>query len=85
MSIELTIPQAEALDVEGTEAVVIDPRTKQTFRLEREEIFQKMQALLYDDSEWTPAERDALAAEGLAALDDEDYSYYLDKSFATNQ
>ena len=77
MSIELTTEQAEAVHTAGGEVVVIDPRTKQAFRLVREEDFQKMQALMYDDSEWSPGEMAGLAAGAFAGLDDTDYSEYL--------
>jgi hypothetical protein len=77
--IELTTEQAQAIDAQGDDIVVIDPRTKQAFRLVREETFQKLQALLYDDSPWSPGEMAILAGQAFGQLDNTDYSEYLDK------
>ena len=77
MTIELTSEQAQAIAPEAEGTVVIDPRTKQAYRLVKEEVFQKLQALLYDDSPWTPAETGLLAGEAFSKLDDTDYSSYL--------
>ncbi len=79
MNIELTNEQAQAVAAQGDAFVVIDPQTKQAYRLVREEVFQKMQAFMYDDSEWTPGEMAALAGAAFSNLDDTDYSEYLDK------
>jgi hypothetical protein len=79
MSIELTPEQAQAVATEGEAVVVIDPSTKQTFRLVREEVFRKLHALMYDDSPWTPGEMGVLAGMAFAKLDDTDYSRYLDQ------
>ena len=76
MSIELTNEQAQAVATPGEAPVLIDPRTKQAYRLVREEVFQKMQALL-DDSPWTGNEKALLAGIAFSKLDDEDYSHYL--------
>ena len=57
MSIELTTEQSQAVAARGEAFVVIDPRTKQAYRLVREEVFRKIQALLYDDSPWTGDEK----------------------------
>ncbi|MDB5311628.1 MAG: hypothetical protein JWO38_5830 [Gemmataceae bacterium] len=78
MSIELTTEQAQAIAAEGEQVVVIDPTTKQAYRLIREEVFKKVQALLYDDSPWTPGETGVLAGQVFGRLDDTDYSEYLD-------
>ena len=78
MSIELTTEQAEAIASQPDSVVVINPQTKQVYRLIREDVFQKLQALLYDASEWTPGEMAALAGAAFANLDDTDYSEYLD-------
>jgi hypothetical protein len=78
MSIELTAEQARAVAAEGERVVVIDPNTKQTYRLVREDVFQKVQALLYDDSPWAPGETALLAGLAFGQLDDTDYSEYLD-------
>lgn len=78
MSIALTTEQAEAIASQPDSVVVINPQTKQVYRLIREDVFQKLQALLYDASEWTPGEMAALAGAAFANLDDTDYSEYLD-------
>jgi hypothetical protein len=77
MTIELTTEQTQALADEGEALVLIDPRTKQVYRLVKEEVFKKVEALLYDDSPWTPAETGLLAGEAFSKLDDTDYSNYL--------
>ena len=77
MSIQLTNEQAQAIAVPGTSPVVIDPRTNQAYRLVREEVFRKMQALLDDDSPWTGEEKALLAGIAFSKLDDDDYSHYL--------
>lgn len=79
MIIELTTEQADAFGNEGEELVVVDPRTKQVYRLVREDVYQKVRALTYDDSPWTPAETARLAGEAFGKLDDMDFSEYLDK------
>jgi len=77
MSIELTTEQAEIIAVEGDGVVMINPQTQQAYRLVREETFRKVQALLYDDSQWTGAEKALLAGAAFSKLDDIDYSHYL--------
>ncbi|HVL15495.1 MAG TPA: hypothetical protein VM529_23195 [Gemmata sp.] len=77
MPIELTTEQTQALAAEGEGIVVIDPRTRQAYRLVKEDVFKRVQALAYDDSPWTPAETGLLAGEAFAKLDDTDYSGYL--------
>ena len=77
MSIELTTEQSQAVAARGEAFVVIDPRTKQAYRLVREEVFRKMQALLYDGSPWTGDEQALLAGAAFSKLDDDDYSHYL--------
>ena len=77
MSIQLTDEQAQAVAVPGEAPIVIDPRTKQAYRLVREEVFRKMQALLDDDSPWTGDEKALLAGIAFSKLDDDDYSHYL--------
>ena len=57
--------------------IVIDPRTKQVYRLVREDVFEKMKALVYDDAAWTPGETATLAGIAFGKLDDTDYSDYL--------
>ena len=77
MSLELTTEQSQAVAARGEAFVVIDPRTKQAYRLVREEVFTKMQALLHDDSPWTGDEKALLAGAAFSKLDDDDYSHYL--------
>ena len=43
MSIELTTEQAEAIASQPDSVVVINPQTKQVYRLIREDVFQKWQ------------------------------------------
>jgi hypothetical protein len=76
MSIELTTEQAQTIAAEGEQVVVIDPQTKQAYRLVREEVFRKLEAILYDDSPWTPDETGILAGQAFRQLDDTDYSEY---------
>lgn len=76
MSIELTTEQSRALAAEGGEVLVIDLRTRQTYRLIREDVYQQMQTL-YDASLWTAAEMAALAGVAFGELDDDDSSHYL--------
>jgi hypothetical protein len=77
MKIELTAEQAQAIASEGGQVIVIDPRTKQVYRLIREEDFRKVEAILYDSSPWTPSETSILAGQAFSKLDDTDYSEYL--------
>jgi hypothetical protein len=78
MTIELTVDQSLALAAEKNGAiVVIDPQTKQQYRLVGEEAYQKLQGLLCDDSPWTAEEMSRLAGIAFSKLDDEDYSHYL--------
>ncbi|HEV3384815.1 MAG TPA: hypothetical protein VG097_08360 [Gemmata sp.] len=77
MSIELTADQAQVVAAEGEQVVVIDPRTKQVYRLVREEVFRQVEAILYDASPWTPNETGILAGRAFGKLDDTDYSEYL--------
>ena len=77
MSIELTQEQSQALAAEnGTPIVVIDPDTRQTYRLIREEVYQRLQALACDASPWTAQEMAILAGQAFGKLDD-DCSHYL--------
>ena len=78
MTIELTAEQAETVANNGDEVVVIDPRTKQSYRLVREDVFAKVRGLLYDDSPWTLSEAALLAGIAFGKLDDTDYSAYLE-------
>lgn len=78
MSIELTLDQSEALAAEKDSPVaVIDPRSNRTYRLVPDEVYARLEKLLYDDSPWTSAETAALAAAAFGKLDDTDYNHYL--------
>jgi hypothetical protein len=75
MSIQLTPEQADGLAAEMDHPVaVIDPRTRQTYRLVPEAEYASLTGRPYDDSPWTAAETAALAAESFGKLDDPDYS-----------
>ena len=76
MSIQLTPEQADALAAETDRPVaVIDPRTRQTYRLIPESEYASLTGRPYDDSPWTPGEMAALAAESFGKLDDTDYTH----------
>jgi hypothetical protein len=78
MSIELTREQSEALASEKDSPVaVIDPRSQRTYRLVPDEVYGRLEKLLYDDSPWTAAETAALAGSAFGKLDDTDYGHYL--------
>ena len=78
MSIQLTPEQADALAAETEQPVaVMDPRTRQTYRLVPAAEYARLTGQAYDDAPWTPAETAALAAESFGRLDDTDYSHYL--------
>ncbi len=77
MSFELTAEQAQAIASQGEQVLVIDPQTKQIYRLVREEDFRKVEAILYDSSPWTPTETGILAGQAFSKLDDTDYTEYL--------
>ena len=51
--------QAVSVTVDQTECVVV-----------RKDVFQKLRRRAYDDSDWTDAEMEAVAAEMFDALDD---------------
>ena len=60
--IELTQEQRHA--IAGAESpVVLDPETKESYVLVRKEVFDRIKALLYDDSDWTSDEQLRLLAE----------------------
>jgi hypothetical protein len=70
--IELTQQQAQAIASSGaTPPVLVDPTTKATYVLLRQEEYEKLMREESDDSEWTAEERDLLAAEVDAMLDDD--------------
>jgi hypothetical protein len=51
--IQLTETQRQALAAEPQPCRVIDPETRQTYVLLPAEFYERLKALLYDDSEWT--------------------------------
>ena len=77
MNIELTPEQSQALAAENGSLVVLDPGTRQPYRLIPEDVYRKLTTLNYDDSPWTATEMAALAGVAFGKLDDDDYSHYL--------
>jgi hypothetical protein len=70
--IELTEQQAQALAASPERPpTVVDPTTQTAYVLLRREEFERLQDSDYDDSPWTDAEMDLLAAEVDAMLDDD--------------
>jgi hypothetical protein len=67
--IELTPQQRRELT--EPEPMAIDPDTKESYVLVRKEDYERLKALLYDDSPWTDEEMDLLATEVDAMLDDD--------------
>jgi hypothetical protein len=62
--IELTKQQAQAIAGSGNAPpIVVDPTTKTTYVLLRQDEYEKIIGEEYDDSPWTAEERDALAWE----------------------
>jgi hypothetical protein len=62
--IELTKQQAQAIAASGgAPPIVVDPTTKTTYVLLRQDEYEKIIGEEYDDSPWTAEERDALAWE----------------------
>jgi hypothetical protein len=73
--IELTKQQAQAIAASGvTPPVLVDPTSKATYVLLRQEEYEKIIGEEYDDSEWTDEEMDLLAWEAgkLAGWEDMD-------------
>jgi hypothetical protein len=70
--IELTESQRQSLQKpNGEPARVADPATKQEYVLPKLEDYHELLQGAYDDSPWTDAEMDLLAAEVDAMLDDD--------------
>jgi hypothetical protein len=68
--IELTEEQRRAVrDRAGQPLPMIDPLTGETFLLMQRDLYDRLTE--YDDNPWTDAERDALAVEVDAMLDDD--------------
>jgi hypothetical protein len=66
--IELTEAQRQAIQEHpGQPLHLVDPTTRQTFVLIRQDLYERLQA--YDDSPWTEEEMDLLAAEAGEMLD----------------
>jgi hypothetical protein len=64
MMIQLTEEQAQAVAASGeTPPTLVDPKTQTTYVLIRKELYEQLTGEEYDDSPWTPEERDALAWE----------------------
>lgn len=84
MIIELTEQQRRVLAESGeTLPTVTDPESDTAYVLVRRDLFERLQALAYDDSPWTAGERDALALEAgrHAGWDDmSEYDDYPEKS-----
>ena len=70
--IELTREQVRAIGHVGPQpATVIDPATQTAYVLLRQEVYERLTEDEYDASPWTDEERDALAVEVDAMLDDD--------------
>lgn len=70
--IELTRQQVLALEQVGQQpATLFDPTTQTAFVLLRQEVYERLTKDEYDASPWTDEERDALAVEVDAMLDDD--------------
>lgn len=68
--IELTEQQLQAIAASGENPLTaVDPRTNTAYVLLRSDVYARL--LDYDDSPWTDEERDLLAAEVDAMLDDD--------------
>jgi hypothetical protein len=66
--IELTLEQRQALAAEQPPRL-IDSETRTTYVLLREDVYERMKELAYDDSPWTEEEMDRLAEEAGELLD----------------
>jgi hypothetical protein len=70
--IELTEQQAQAIAGSGdAPPILMDPTTKTTYVLLRQEEYEKIIGEEYDDSAWTDEEMELLAAEVDEMLDDD--------------
>lgn len=70
--IELTQDQTSAIARSEEEPpTLIDPKTQTTYVLVPKEEYERLKSLDYDASPWTDEERDLLAAEVDAMLDDD--------------
>jgi hypothetical protein len=66
--IELTPEQRQTLAAEQLPRF-IDPETRTKYVLLREDVYERLKGLLYDDSPWTEEEMDRLAEEAGELLD----------------
>jgi len=70
--IELTLEQMRALGQVGRHpATLIDPTTQTAYVLLRQEVYDRLTEAEYDAGPWTDEERDGLAVEVDAMLDDD--------------
>ncbi len=79
--IELNQEQQQALDVGRKPLRVVDPRTNTAYVILPADVYDRLQALLYDDSPWTEEEQLRLLAEsgqraGWDAPEMDDYDNY---------
>jgi len=78
VSIQLTDDQSSILTSEmGAPLEVIDPQTRQTYRLVPEDVYRRLQSLVYDATPWGTDEMARLAGAAFSKLDNDDYSHYL--------
>ena len=71
-TIKLTSEQHDTLAKKGADAVLaLDPQSNMEYVLVPVKAYERLTQLAYDDSPWTDAEHDALAAEVDEMLDDD--------------
>jgi hypothetical protein len=78
--IELSEQQRQELN--APEPVAIDPQTKEKYVLVRQEVYDRVKELLYDDSPWTDEETELLAWEAGASAgweEMDEYDHYPEK------
>jgi hypothetical protein len=79
--IQLTPQQVEAVAAgAGVPPTLIDPNTQTAYVLVRKDLYEQLLAEEYDDSPWTPEERDMLAWEAGKHAGWEDMDDYDDKA-----
>ena len=77
--IELTEQQSQAVAAAGnTPPVLVDPKTKTSYVLVRQDLYERLADHAYDDSRWTDEEMELLAWEagkqaGWEEMDDYDH------------
>ena len=69
--LELTREQVCALGQVGQPTTLIDPETQTAYVLLRQDVYERLTKEEYDAGPWTDEERDALAIEVDAMLDDD--------------